>query len=126
MWSSCELFGTKSVVSWLSMLSTPVWQVLRHQPTVITTKHASFACAAIQSVISHHLIDWHPVSFQKLPMSVELPISSSPFFLKKSPRVRPCECGCIHEDALFPIPPGGFNFSADGATVGMPGCYFPG
>jgi hypothetical protein len=21
------------------------------------------------------------------------------------PRVCPCECGCIHEDLLFPIPP---------------------
>jgi hypothetical protein len=41
------------------------------------------------------------------------------------PRVRPCECGCIHEDPLFPIQPGGFNSSADGATVdAWP--YFPG
>jgi hypothetical protein len=29
---------------------------------------------------------------------------NSPFF--KCPRVRPCECGCIHEDSLLPIPPG--------------------
>ncbi len=43
----------------------------------------------------------------------ELPISSSPFF--KCPRVHPCECGCIHEDTLFPILPGaGFDSSTDG------------
>ncbi len=28
-----------------------------------------------------------------------------PLFFK-CPRVCPCECGCIHEDTLFPIPPG--------------------
>jgi hypothetical protein len=33
-----------------------------------------------------------------------LPLSLSPL----SPRVHPCECGCIHEDPLFPIPPRGF------------------
>jgi hypothetical protein len=57
-------------------------------------------------------------------MSSKLRISSySPFF--KCPRVHPCECGGIHEDALFPIRPGGFNSSEDGATVdALP--YFPG
>jgi hypothetical protein len=42
--------------------------------------------------------------------------------------VHPCECGGIHEsealsEALFPIPPGGFNFSADGALAWP---YLPG
>jgi hypothetical protein len=32
---------------------------------------------------------------------------------KLCPRVCPCECGCIHEDALFPS----FNISTDGALV---------
>jgi hypothetical protein len=55
-------------------------------------------------------------------MSVELSISSSDFL--KSSRVHPCQSGCIHEDTLFPIPPG-FNYSADGALVdAWP--YFPG
>jgi hypothetical protein len=49
----------------------------------------------------------------KLPMSVELRISSSP-----CPCVHPCVCGRIHEDPLFPILPGGFNSAAEGALVG--------
>jgi hypothetical protein len=49
-------------------------------------------------------------------VSTELRISSIPPFFK-CPRVRPCECGCIHEDSLLPIPPGGLNFSADGVLV---------
>ncbi len=54
----------------------------------------------------------------------KLRISFSPFF--QCPRVRPCECGCIHEDTLFPILPGvGFNFSADGIRVEA-WLYFPG
>ncbi len=52
-------------------------------------------------------------------MLVELRISSSPFF--KCPRVRPCECGCIHEDPLFLIPTGVLNYSANGAPV-VRGC----
>jgi hypothetical protein len=57
-------------------------------------------------------------------VSTELRISSiSPFF--QCPRVRPCECGCIHEDSLLPIPPGGFNFSVDGALVDA-WSYIPG
>jgi hypothetical protein len=41
----------------------------------------------------------------------------------KRPRVHPCECGGIHE--TFPIPPGGFNLTADGTLVdAWP--YFPG
>jgi hypothetical protein len=42
-----------------------------------------------------------------------VPLSLNTLF----PRVHPCLCGRIHEDVLFPIPPGGFNFSADGALV---------
>ncbi len=54
---------------------------------------------------------------EKLPAaSTELRISSIPPFFK-CPRVRSCECKCIHEDSLLPIPPGGFNFPADGALV---------
>ncbi len=55
----------------------------------------------------------HPVLLEKLPMSVELRISSSP-----CPCVHPCVCGRIHEDPLFPILPGGFNSAAEGALVG--------
>jgi hypothetical protein len=42
------------------------------------------------------------------------------------PRVHPCECGCIHEDFLSPIPDGGFNrIRMDGSLVdAWP--YFPG
>jgi hypothetical protein len=52
-------------------------------------------------------------------------MSSSPFFLK-SPRVRPCECGCIHEDALFPIPPDVIQLSSgwmEQLWLGMPGRF---
>ncbi len=52
-------------------------------------------------------------------------ISSSPF-LKKSqcPRVHSCECVCIHEDSLPPIPPGVFKFCSDG-SLGDVWLYFP-
>jgi hypothetical protein len=67
----------------------------------------------------------HPFGLEKLPVSTEFRISSIPPFFKCL-RVRPCECGCIHEDSLLPIPPGGFNFpqlSCGWSTCGwMPGC----
>jgi hypothetical protein len=51
---------------------------------------------------------------QKLPMAMELRISLFPPFLKCL-RVRPCECGCIHEDTLFTLSRlVSFNSSADG------------
>jgi hypothetical protein len=57
-------------------------------------------------------------------MSALLRISSSPFF--RCPRVHPCECGSIHEDLLFLIPPGaGFDPSTDGALLDA-WLYFPG
>jgi hypothetical protein len=34
-------------------------------------------------------------------MSDDLGISSAPFFNPLSPRVHPCECGCIHEFEAF-------------------------
>jgi hypothetical protein len=50
------------------------------------------------------------------------PISLNPL----CPRVHPCECGCIHEDFLFPIPDGGFNhIQMDGSLVDA-WLYFPG
>jgi hypothetical protein len=53
--------------------------------------------------------------------------SSSPSLNPLCPRVHPCECGGIHEcEALSPIPPGGFNSSADGATGDDAWLYFPG
>jgi hypothetical protein len=56
-------------------------------------------------------------------MSIELRVSSSPIL--KYPRVHLCECGCIHEDSLFPTLPGVFNFSTDGALADARP-YFPG
>ncbi len=47
-----------------------------------------------------------------------------PFF--KFPRVHPCECGGIHEDPLFPILHGVFDFSTDGALVDAWAVDFPG
>ncbi|EFX85532.1 hypothetical protein DAPPUDRAFT_314077 [Daphnia pulex] len=61
-----------------------------------------------------NIIAW--ISSMKFDCSIPL------FF--KCPRVCPCECGSIHEDLLFPIPPAGFNSSTDGAPVdAWP--YFP-
>jgi hypothetical protein len=59
-------------------------------------------------------------------MSIELRVFSSPIF--KYPRVHPCECGCIHEDSLFPSLPGGFYFSRNGAVGALVDAwlYFPG
>jgi hypothetical protein len=54
----------------------------------------------------------HPVHWRNFQCRPSKDLFNSPSF--KCPRVHPCEFGCIHEDPLSPIPPGGFNFSADG------------
>jgi hypothetical protein len=66
----------------------------------------------------------HPIALVKLPVSIELRISPG-FF--KCPRVRPCECGCIHEDTLYPHPVWcNLTFQRmDGASVDV-WLYFPG
>jgi hypothetical protein len=56
-------------------------------------------------------------------MPAILRISSSPFF--KYPRVHPCECGCIHEGPLFPIPDWWIQLLSVN-HLWMPGCGFPG
>jgi hypothetical protein len=53
-------------------------------------------------------------------MPVELRLSSSPFL--KCPRVRPCECGCIHKDPLFLMPTGVLNYILRMEHPWMPGC----
>ncbi len=74
-----------------------------------------------------HLDNQHPLQLEKRPVSIELWISLFPPFFK-CPRVRPCECGCIHEDTLFTlsrlVP---FNSSSDGwSNCRDAWPYFPG
>jgi hypothetical protein len=71
---------------------------------------STFLCLLFLSILFRnpffifiHLDKQHPSWLEKLPMSAELTELLTFLFLN-CPRVRPCECGCIHEDLQFPIP----------------------
>ncbi|EFX76246.1 hypothetical protein DAPPUDRAFT_107074 [Daphnia pulex] len=122
MWSSCHLWSHVRISYEICYLAVAVQLVrtilpmlsdLRPEPAIMTTRNASFACAGIHlssAPISINSIpfDWRDYRYLSsygslLPLSLNL----------LCPRVHPCECGCIHEDPLFPTSPGGFNFPAD-------------
>ncbi len=54
----------------------------------------------------------HPVGLEKLPMSLELRISSSPFF--KFPLLHPCVCGGYSRGPPFSYPGWCIQLSAEG------------
>ncbi|XP_046654702.1 uncharacterized protein LOC124348518 [Daphnia pulicaria] len=116
MCSPCE-----TLVSWLpcSALDAVLADFTPDEPAIITTR-LSAGADDISSNLSHHRLD--TFHWRNYPDVNQV---KDPFFpfLFKCPRVRPCECGCIHEDTLFPIPSGWIQLISGWMDVWP---YFPG
>ncbi|XP_046648084.1 uncharacterized protein LOC124338050 [Daphnia pulicaria] len=100
---------------------------LRTEPGIITTLYASFFLGSNLSSATICTIAWInsiPLHWQNYRCQlIEIRIPLFPLFIE-CPPVRPCECGCIHEDPLLPYPVC-CHLQMDGATVDA-WLYFPG
>ncbi len=80
----------------------------------------------IRNSLSNFLIKINSIPLDWRIFSAEFRISSIPPFLTKCPRVRPCECGCIHEDSLSYTYPSWIQLYCAELNCGwMSGCTFP-